>query len=252
MKNAFTKSIIILGILLFAGPLFSAPISDPGQLEPTATIIDFESFAVGTTEPIVIDGVTITDDNTSVTSSIRAQAWTQYPGIFEGQYFGLGTGDRGYIIEFNAPIAQFGMGIFDPNLTGNVLRALDSGGNVLEQLISNIDPEFPVGPTGGVFSTFVGFVRQQNDIKRIELIHVAGDWLAIDTVSYSRVVPIPAAFWLFVTGLLSLFGFEKLNRVYFPELPNIVNALGQFIAPILRRSAFKLPVICRYSSRIDC
>ena len=101
------------------------------------------------------------------------------------------------------------MGIFDPNFTGNILRALDSGGNVLEQLISNTDPEFPVGTPGATFSTFVGFVRGQTDIQRIELSHVTGDWLAIDNVTYSSVVPIPAAVWLFATGLLSLLGFTK-------------------------------------------
>ena len=212
VNHAMIKYIISFSILAFAGKIYSAPISDPSQLDPASTVIDFESFTVGTSEPIVINGVTITDDNPLVTSSIQPQEWTQYPGIFEGQYFGLGIGDRGFVIEFASPVSQFGMGVFDPNLTGNILRALDSNGNVLEQVVSNIDPEFPIGPTGGVFSTFVGFSRLQLDIQRIELIHVTGDWLAIDNVTYSTVVPIPSAVWLFGSGLIGLIGIARRKK----------------------------------------
>ena len=216
MKERITSRLVtapgvIMLILLFAESVSSAPISDPSQLSALATIIDFESVPVHTAEPIVIGGVTITDDNPLVTSGIQPQQWTQFPGIFEGQFFGTGQGDRGYVIEFESPVAQFGMGIFDPNFTGNVLRALDSSNNELEQLVSNVDPEFPVGPPGGGFSTFAGFSRSQNDIKRIELTHVAGDWLAIDNVSY-HVVPIPAAVWLLASGLLGLAGIARQRK----------------------------------------
>jgi len=211
VKRNLIKCAIIFNALAFSGHTYSALISDPSQLDPASIIIDFESISVGTSEPIVINGVTITDDNTSVTSSIQPQDWTQYPGIFEGQFFGLGVGDRGFVVEFETPVSQFGMGVFDPNFTGNILRALDSNGNVLEQMISNTDPEFPVGPTGGIFSTFVGFSRNQRDIQRIELINVPGDWLAIDTITYSTVVPLPASIYLLASGLLSILGFTRFK-----------------------------------------
>ncbi|NLE06141.1 MAG: PEP-CTERM sorting domain-containing protein [Crenarchaeota archaeon] len=202
-----TLGIILLG---FSLNLSAALISAPNQLSPESIVITFDELPVGTNEPVTINGVTFTDNNASTTSGIQPQGWTQHPGIFEGQYFGLGKGDRGFIIDFNGvTVSEFGMGIFDPNYTGNTLTAYDINNNVLETITSNVDPEFPVGPPGGSFSTFVGFTRATNDIARLELRHVTGDWLGIDNVTFNRQtssVPEPSTMWLLSIGMVGVIG----------------------------------------------
>lgn len=86
--------------------------------------------------------------------------------------FGLGRGERGFIINFNGlTVSEFGMGVFDLNYTGNTLTAYDINNNIIENITSNVDPEFPVGIPGGTFSTFLGFSRITNDIAWAELKH---------------------------------------------------------------------------------
>jgi hypothetical protein len=186
----------------------AAPISSPSQLGAGSTVITFSEVAAGTSEPVTINGVTFTDNNPSTTSGVQPQGWTQYPGIFDGQFFGLGYGDRGFIINFNgATVSGFGMGIFDPNYTGNVLTAYDIHNNILETLTSSVDPEFPVGNPGGYFSTFVGFKRNTSDIAWLELTNVPGDWLGIDNVTFNgrtNSAPEPTTMLLFAAGLSGL------------------------------------------------
>jgi hypothetical protein len=211
LKTLFI-SVVVAGLALsITTEIQAASINSPGALNPGATVIDFESFGVGTPQPITSGGLTITSSGGAV---VLAQAFTQFPGIFEGRYFG--QGNFNYFIDFAQPVAQFGMGIFDPNFNGNVLRALDASNQVLESVTSS-SAAFPTGPTGGSFSTFVGFVRPSNDIKRIELLGAPGDLLGIDTVTSFAIpqpIPEPSSLILLLVGIIgiSLYGWQCRKR----------------------------------------
>lgn len=189
----------------------AAPIGDPSELSGPLTVITFDEIpagGIGSFGTLFYPGVTISSNGTA---QIQTQAFPQHPGIFEGQYYGQGA--QSFFIDFASPVAQFGMGIFDPNFNGNILRALDAANNVLESITSPT-LQFTLGPPGGSHSTFVGFSRTIADISRIELINAPGDLMGIDTVTFSASpagVPVPAALGLLGLGLLGL-GWRRRTK----------------------------------------
>ncbi len=182
----------------------AAPVTSPTALAG-GTIVDFESYALGTTGPIVTSGMAIsaTPANTPVASSLAYA--TQYPGIVTGNVFGL-SDNIVFQILFDKPVATFGMGVFDPNFAGNVLTAYDVNGNVLETTTSNTI-NFPVGAPGGQWSTYVGFTYNAHVIKKITLAGINSDLLSIDNVAYQRVPgPLP------ILGAAAAFGYSRKLR----------------------------------------
>ena len=170
-------------LLLGNASASAAIVASPSALHPASTLIDFNSIPVGTLEPIVSGNATITTFDRPATSpgpqAVAAPLphQTAHPGIFSGNYFA--PGPHHFLIEFNAPVSQVGLGVHDPNFAGNELLAFDSSGNLLEGVASIL-----TGPVGGSFSTFVGFVRPTADIAYVELHNAPGDWLGIDNVMY--------------------------------------------------------------------
>ncbi|NKB19988.1 MAG: PEP-CTERM sorting domain-containing protein [Alphaproteobacteria bacterium] len=220
------KSLACLALIgIFIALLFSkltsayaVPFNGTGGFSLPTTIIDFESFAQGTAQPSNTDlsisaefpGAPAGSQASGVV--VRSQGFTQFPNIFEGQYYGFAAAN--YFIQFNGTVQEFGMGVFDPNFTGNVLVAYDILGNELERVTSDVDPEFPTGSPGGNFSTFVGFSRATADINRIELLVSGNDVLGIDTVTYSPLqaassVPEPTTGIVFLSSLI---GFQYVRR----------------------------------------
>jgi len=204
-------------LLAYVGSTSAAVVGDPSGLSASSVVIDFESLPVGTSEPIIIGGVTISTfdrEGTNDPREIAAQRSTQYPGIFEGQFFGMGRHD--FRIEFATPVSQAGLGVFDPNYDGNALLAFDAMGDLIDIAVSAAgDPNFPTGPVGGSHSTFVGFVRPTADIARIELWNIFNpaegktDLLGIDSIRYfagggTVVIPEPGSIVLLAIGCLGL------------------------------------------------
>jgi hypothetical protein len=65
--------------------------------------------------------------------------------------------------------------------------------------------------------TFFGWVAMGGDaITRIELLGDLGDdrilYSALDDFQYGAVIPVPAAIWLFASGLLGLIGIARRNN----------------------------------------
>jgi hypothetical protein len=115
--------------------------------------------------------------------------------------------NNGAILEFDNPIDSFG--------------AYFTGWQIINQTLtlgySNGDTEILAMPAG-VFSEggtlFFGFTNSGSSI--IKITYTAGtsgsDAVAFDDVRFRTVVPIPNTSWLFVYGLISLIGFNRLKK----------------------------------------
>lgn len=196
------RTIAVISLCLANCPFLKADvIASPSQLHQDTIIQTFESYSVGTSLPLSFGIATL---SSNINMSVQAPAYSQWSGIFEGKWVGASGGaGQNFYIDFSTPVSQFGMGILDVNLDGNVLRALDVNNNVLESVTSSsTNPDFPTGSSGGGYSLFIGFVRNSNDIARIELLPTANDYMGIDTVSYYvTAIPEPNALALCLPAL---------------------------------------------------
>jgi hypothetical protein len=69
--------------------------------------------------------------------------------------------DSAISIEFAQPVSEILLGWGDPNFEGNVLRAFDASGNLLEEAAVEL------GSPGGGHAAWIGFKRQTADIKKV-------------------------------------------------------------------------------------
>lgn len=109
-------------------------------------------------------------------------------GTFGGAYTTM-------TIDFAVGVREVLLGWFDPNFTGNVFRAYDVAGNLLEQAA------VATGATGGVHAAYIGIQRTSNDIWTIEVVPAASnDVYSIDHVHIY--IPGPAALSVMLAGAL--------------------------------------------------
>jgi hypothetical protein len=97
-----------------------------------------------------------------------------------------GEPDSATSITFANPVAEFLLGWGDPNFPGDVLRAYDANGNLLEEAA------VALGPIGGVHAAWIGFKRSTADIARIivqpDQSFPSGDDYVIDNIHYQTAV----------------------------------------------------------------
>lgn len=206
--------------LIGATAALAVPVTSPSDLNAARTTIDFESYALGTVGPLAQSGATISGSPAGSVAIASSLAYPQYPGVVTGKIFGF-TSNVSFFVDFAQPVAEFGMGVFDPNFPGtwpgygtvtsvNTLRAYDAANVLLGETLSGTG-NFPVGAPGGGWSTFVGFQFATDQIARIELVGAPGDLLGIDNVSFYRVsaVPEPGSLTLLAVGLAGIVGFGR-------------------------------------------
>ncbi|XOV89029.1 MAG: hypothetical protein ACFHX7_03860 [Pseudomonadota bacterium] len=210
-----TNGILLGCLLLISGNAVATPITEPEQLTGPLTTIDFNSLAASgyspTTYSLTFPGVTLSNVN-HILDVDGFGAATTYPNYVSDKAVGLPdllTSPPNFTITFDQAVSAVGFGIFDPNFAGNIIRALDEDGNVIE----TTSPDF-LGPTGGSAADYVGFVTATPLIKSIEInAGISGstvDALWIDNLSFTA-VPSPPALLLFIVGLL-MFSPQPGNR----------------------------------------
>jgi hypothetical protein len=163
-------------------------IMDPALVHPGATLVDFESVPIGAAaNPLVMGGITFSNAGPGLGcvdvsfyqahgTHVAGNTLLPFPsGSFQG------TGYTAIRITFAAPVAQIGLGWFDPNFAGNRLRAYDTGGN----LIAEGTPQ--LGPPGGCCAAFLGVIAPADVIAAVEVVpDSVDDWYSIDMVRYHR------------------------------------------------------------------
>ena len=198
-----SKSLLSLGaLLIFVGVANGAPVTDPSALAPGAMLIDFEQFAAGQAfgPSLTIGSVTFTSVTAELSIlDVAASGWAANGTEVAGKtLFPGGEPDSAIAISFANPVAQFLLGWGDPTFAGNILRAYDAGGNLLEETAVPFD--------SGNTAAWVGFVRPTNDIAKIVVQPVqplpSGDDYVIDNILYrtNARVPEPATVSLFAIG----------------------------------------------------
>jgi len=170
-----------------AGRAESTVIRDPSQLAPGFTIIDFENITTAIPTPVTISGVTF-NSLTATLSLLDVSAWpANGTEVLKQALFPGGEPDSAISIVFTKPISQFLVGWGDPNFPGNVLRAYDASGNLLEEAAVEL------GPVGGVHAAWIGFKRPIPDISKIivqpDQSRPSGDDYVIDNVHFSDAQP---------------------------------------------------------------
>jgi hypothetical protein len=178
-----------LVLLCWSGrSLYGMPITDPSQLSPNPTIIDFENLGLTfTPNPLVLGDVTFT----SLTGALSLFDISHWPAngteVESTTLFPGGEPDSAISITFAHPVAEFLLGWGDPNFSGNVLRAYDAYGNLLEEAAVEL------GPIGGVHAAWIGFKRPTADIMMIivqpDQSFSSGDDYVIDNIHYNTAVP---------------------------------------------------------------
>lgn len=176
--------------------------SDSDPALSGSTIINFDGTSTQNATSFTFGDVIF-----STTSGTLRIAPFSEGGIFGGSGQDLSTTDTAnpssFTITFATPVSAFGMnwGAANPDWTVDLF---DSSDNLLESLV------FIGGDSTASFIEFYG--ASINGISRAELATTGYDWVKIDNFEYVSSVPIPAAVWLFGSGLLGLIGMARRKK----------------------------------------
>lgn len=124
-------------------------------------------------------------------------------------------GDNGYSVTFTADagfnvlLSSLNMGNWGAAISVPGMTVTDGNGNILFSE-SNIALDVSTSPTSRFFNFGNNVVANQLIIQ-IDTTGLGGnsDNVGLDNIQFSQVVPVPAAVWLFGSGLLGLVGVSR-------------------------------------------
>ena len=159
---------------------------------PDAAVFTVDGYDVFNNRNIATSG-SLVFGNTPVPSSVPSGK------VWDETTFGLFRADFDYSTNY----VQIDL-IYDDDDIGG-LWAYDSVGNLIESVTASGDGR------GSVPFTTVSISRQTNDIAYILAGGVNAEALFLDNMQYNAVsaVPVPAAVWLFGSGLIGLIGLAR-------------------------------------------
>ena len=173
---------------------------------------DFSNFGdfVKTTGPVTLDSGAIwtSTDSSSVIGNGDYQlfqngVWNADRNGFTG--LNVANGSMTYTLPFEVNYVGGFMNYFSPPSTDIIISALDRDGDLLESYILNTLA--PIVSLGGINEgAFRGISRGATDIAAFR---VSNGYAVLDDLTFGTAVPVPAALWLFGSGLLGLVAVAK-------------------------------------------
>ncbi len=184
IKSIDALRAVCLTLAGIAGSACAEPLTSPSQLSAGNALVTFEAYALGPVGVVLQvgcqrfscpQGMSIVDLSTQPYSGplVGGHALHPLPGaIGSGVYINTS-------IVFDPPVSEVGLGWWDCNTPGAVLRVYDSGGAFLEEIA------VPTTPAGGGGASFVGIRRPTAQIAlAICFPGSAADTYVIDNVSF--------------------------------------------------------------------
>ncbi len=160
------------------------PLTLPGQMNACATLVNFESTAIGPLpNPVVIESLQFATPGSGLgvasVASFGANGGNvngrTLPPRPSGTYTGTPYANVTIVLPF--PASEIGLGWFDSNFNGNRLEVYSADGTLLETV------NVPTFPTGGCCAAFVGVRRPSVDVTRVVCrVSASNDVYSIDNI----------------------------------------------------------------------
>jgi len=180
-----------------------------GNAIPTNTIIDQQYIALGADFNPFSNG----------TPTASSPGTTQYASVIPPlsganilQTTGIPNVDGGFEVIFTNAVSGVGIyigGLHDLSYGITTFEIFDSSNSLIGSY--NLANEIGSSPYGYLFFG----VTSSTEISKLQINVGDSDFVWFDDLQYSQTissVPVPAAFWLFCSGLIAFFGAAKRNK----------------------------------------
>jgi hypothetical protein len=163
-------------------------------------VIDFSAQTVGRYTSLSIGDVTFTanDNDLSIASNYSGSYNTTGLYLDNGDY--STNGFSSITFSFASDVNAFGFNFGASNYSWT-LTAYDGSGSIIESMVISALIDSNNGEFFGIAANGIAYAVLSNNDPSY-------DWIFIDNFTTSA-VPVPAAVWLFGSGLLGLIGFTK-------------------------------------------
>jgi len=221
LSGLFLTISIFISVSSMATIVYIEPdsFSDGTNIETAYTGVTLSVEGRSDAEVLAVDGYDVFNSRNIATTGSFVFGNTPVPSsvptgkVWDQATFGLIRADFSVATDF----VQIDL-IYDDDDVGG-LWAYDSFGNLIDSITAQGDGRGVSSSYCPPFcdtSTTVSISRQTNDIAYILAGGVNAEALFLDNMQYNAisVVPVPAAAWLFGSGLIGLVGFAGRKKAY--------------------------------------